>query len=182
PRPLEFELGMDLRHGNGLAWRNLVLFLANSQFTKNAAQHALLAAQVEQLLVSSLLLGQPHNYRDALLHTARTPAPRHVKQAQAYIAEHCAEPIGVHDIARHAAISARSLYSGFQQYCGTTPMAYLRLVRLQRVRQDLLQAQSSGTQTSVTQVALAWGFSHLGHFTAAYRRQFKELPSQTLHG
>lgn len=182
PKPLEFELGMDLRHGNGLAWRNLVLFLANSQFTKNAAQHALLAAQVEQLLVSSLLLGQPHNYRDALLHTAPTPAPRHVKQAQAYIAEHCAEPIGVHDIARHAAISARSLYSGFQQYCGTTPMAYLRLVRLQRVREDLLRAQSSGTQTSVTQVALAWGFSHLGHFTAAYRCQFKELPSQTLYG
>ena len=182
PRPLEFELGMDLRHGQGQAWRNLVLFLAGSQFTDNAAQHPLLAAQVEQLLVSSLLLGQPHNYSSALQHSASTPAPGYMQRAQAYITEHCDQPITVGDIARHAAVSVRSLYAGFQQHHGTSPMAYLRLVRLQRVRETLIQARDTGSRASVTQIAMAWGFGHLGHFTAAYRQQFNELPSQTLRG
>jgi AraC-like DNA-binding protein len=182
PKPLEFDLAMDLRDGDGLAWHNLVLFLATSQFADNAARHPLVAAQIEQLLVSSLLLGQPHNYRDALLHNAPTPQPAYITRALDYIAEHCHQAITIGDIAAHAAISVRSLHAGFQQYHGTTPMAHLKLVRLQRVREELLRARAGNTQTSVTQVALNWGFSHFGHFSNAYRRQFNELPSQTLRG
>lgn len=86
------------------------------------------------------------------------------------------------DLARHAHISTRSLYKGFQEHRGISPMGYVRQVRLQKVRDALLQARRAGQSISVTQVALDWGFGHLGHFTQAYRKQFNELPSQTLRG
>ncbi|MFV2073945.1 MAG: helix-turn-helix domain-containing protein, partial [Thermoanaerobaculales bacterium] len=43
------------------------------------------------------------------------------------------------------------------------------------------RALRSATQpTLVTDVANSWGFWHMGQFAADYRRQFGELPSETL--
>lgn len=47
------------------------------------------------------------------------------------------------DLARLAGTSARSLQYGFQERYGTTPMRYLRQVRLDRARDDLAQAYGS---------------------------------------
>lgn len=57
-------------------------------------------------------------------------------------------------------------------------MAFLRLVRLQRAQEALLRADSS--YTTVTEIALGCGFSHLGEFANLYRRTFGETPKQTL--
>jgi hypothetical protein len=59
-----------------------------------------------------------------------------------------------------------------------SPQAYLVRLRLHRVRQALLAA-SHGT-TTVSAVALDWGFWHFGEFSRAYRDCFGELPSDTL--
>jgi len=56
-------------------------------------------------------------------------------------------------------------------------MAFLRLVRFERVRDELLRGNES---TTVTAAAMRWGFSHLGRFAAEYRARFKESPSETL--
>jgi AraC-like DNA-binding protein len=39
---------------------------------------------------------------------------------------------------------------------------------------------SPGATTTVTDVALKWGFNHLGRFSGFYVRQFGEAPSETL--
>jgi transcriptional regulator GlxA family with amidase domain len=52
---------------------------------------------------------------------------------------------------------------------------YLRLRRLWLVRKQLL----TGSQ-SVKASALAFGFWHMGDFSASYRVQFGETPSETL--
>jgi AraC-like DNA-binding protein len=65
-----------------------------------------------------------------------------------------------------------------QRYRGTTPMDHIRARRLERVHDELLAADPLAT--SVTDVAMRWGFGHLGKFAQAYRRRFDERPSETL--
>ena len=33
---------------------------------------------------------------------------------------------------------------------------------------------------SVTEIAMTWGFSHMGRFSVEYRRRFGEIPSDSL--
>ena len=82
------------------------------------------------------------------------------------------------ELAERAGVSSRTLQEAFHRELGVTPLEHLRLVRLDRVRRDLLDADP--TATSVTDVAARWGFFHLGRFAQAYRSTFHELPSQTL--
>lgn len=180
PRPLEFGLGLDLRAPAGQGWKRLIDTLAHTLALHGGTLPALLATQFDQLLVASLLSSQPHNYSQALNAEARPAAPAYVRQAQAYLQAHCERPVTIEDLTAHTAVSARSLYKGFQQHCGISPMAYLKLVRLQRVRDRLQQARAGGEAVHVTQVALDYGFSHLGHFSQAYRQHFHETPGQTL--
>ncbi|NMG15772.1 AraC family transcriptional regulator [Aromatoleum bremense] len=180
-RPLEFELGMDLRRQSASSWESVVGFLASSPaFLCSTIAHPLIAAQVQQLLMSALLTGQTHNYLDELLRPSPALAPYYVKRAEEFICAHADQAITVQEVAAHVGVSTRSLHTGFQRYRDTTPMAFLRNVRLERVRLDLLRAKEENRPATVTDVALTWGFSHLGHFTAAYARKFNELPSQTL--
>ena len=86
------------------------------------------------------------------------------------------EPPTMLQICRHIGTSPRKLDYCFRSVLGTSPARYLRTVRLGGARRDLSQARGG----SVQDVAARWGFWHLGEFAAAYRRQFDELPSQTL--
>ena len=180
PHPIEFELGMDLNTAHGAAWKALVQFLASSAFTSGAASHQLVGRQIEHLLVTTLLTQHPHNYSQDLSRTPETPPSHYVQRAQDYILEHFAEPLTLECIARYAAISTRSLHKGFQRHKEMSPMDFLRRVRLNHVHQQLVQARLKNEPLNITSVALDAGFSHLGHFTQAYRRQYGESPSQTL--
>lgn len=56
-------------------------------------------------------------------------------------------------------------------------MAFLQHIRLEKVRDELKTAR---TGQSVADIALKWGFSHLGRFASEYRARYGELPSGTL--
>jgi AraC-like DNA-binding protein len=51
--------------------------------------------------------------------------------------------------------------------------------RLHRVRSAL---QTAEPETTVTAIAVEFGFWHFGRFAAAYRKLFGESPSATLYG
>src|SRR5690606_8881527 len=121
PHPIEFELGMNLREGQGAAWLALVRFLTSSAFASGPAGHELIGRQIEHLLVTTLLTQHRHNYTDALARPVQTPPTHYVQRAQDYIVAHYREPITLETLARHAAISARSLHKGFQRHKGMSP-------------------------------------------------------------
>lgn len=87
------------------------------------------------------------------------------------------EPIALATLAAVAGVRPRTLEAHFRFHLGTTPLGWVRRMRLARARQQLL---AGGGTASVTGVALANGFSQFGRFAAQYRRQFGELPSQTV--
>lgn len=108
----------------------------------------------------------------------RSIAPHSVKRAESFIQANADKPLCLDDIARAAAVPARTLRNSFRRFRGTTPMSYLRTLRLDRVRQRLLNGDSAST--SITEVALEEGFTHLGRFSQEYASRFGERPSQTL--
>jgi AraC family ethanolamine operon transcriptional activator len=81
-------------------------------------------------------------------------------------------------LCRRLRTSRRSIQNSFRQIADTTPVHYLRGLRLNLVRARLMSTRQA--QLSVSQAAADQGFVHLSHFTERYRALFGELPSQTL--
>lgn len=86
-------------------------------------------------------------------------------------------PWTVGELARRVGVSTRALQYGFAAQTGTSPMAYLRRVRLQRADADLRAADGAD---GVARIASRWGFTNFGRFAAAYRARYGHAPSQTL--
>lgn len=81
------------------------------------------------------------------------------------------------DLCERLQVSRRTLQNSFHAVAETTPLNYLRSVRLNGVRRALMSTQA--TQLSIGDAAAQWGFYHLSHFAAEYFELFAELPSQT---
>ncbi|MFE7631113.1 helix-turn-helix domain-containing protein [Kocuria sp. NPDC057446] len=107
-----------------------------------------------------------------------TAQPAALRRAVAYIETHLAQPIGLPEIAAAARLSPRGLHAAFRRHLDTTPMRYLRTTRLDAAHTDLLSAATRGD--TVREIAARWGFAHPGRFTAAYRAQYGETPTDTL--
>ncbi|MFU7488835.1 AraC family transcriptional regulator [Pseudomonas aeruginosa] len=77
-----------------------------------------------------------------------------------------------------AHMSVHSLYALFDKHAGTTPKRFIRQRKLEAVYARLSDPQVA--VSSVTEVALDYGFLHLGRFADYYKSTFGELPSDTL--
>ena len=135
--------------------------------------------QLENFLMAALLLGHSSNRSEMFV--AGNSQRRAVRAACDFIDRNLTLPLNVADIAEAAGVGVRTLQNHFADDLGQTPMSYLRDARLDRVRAELADLPNSAG-VKVTDVALRWGFSHLGRFSAAYRDRFGESPSQTLRG
>ncbi|HEX2492791.1 MAG TPA: helix-turn-helix domain-containing protein [Steroidobacter sp.] len=100
-----------------------------------------------------------------------------VERARAYIHDNQNEPITLSDLCRHVHMQPRSLEYGFREMLGLTPMAYVKTLRLHRVRR-LLQSGVASAR-SVSDIALDCGFWHLSQFAVDYKKYFGECPSAT---
>ncbi len=102
-----------------------------------------------------------------------------VRRAVDFIDQHAGEPIGLTEIAAAARMGTRTVQEAFRRHLDTTPMAYVRQVRLERAHQALLAADPAAG-TTVADIAATWGFAHHGRFAALYRKRFGRSPSEVL--
>lgn len=86
-------------------------------------------------------------------------------------------PPSVNELCARLRVSRRSVQNGFRSVTETTPINYIRSVRLNGVRRELMTTR--GAELSIGDAAAQWGFFHLSHFAADYEELFGELPSQT---
>jgi len=110
------------------------------------------------------VLGQPRNAR--------------LRAAVEHVHDHAAEPITISELSAASGLSVRSVQESFRRVFDVSPLTYLRQVRLDRVRAELLTADPQAG--AVGDVARRWGFAHLGRFSAAYAERFGEYPKETL--
>jgi AraC family ethanolamine operon transcriptional activator len=87
-------------------------------------------------------------------------------------------PPNIAELCEQLHISRRALQNCVEDVTGLPPLAYVRCLRLNEVRRLL----RSNTARPISCIAYDWGFSHLSQFAQDYRRQFGELPSETLRG
>jgi AraC-like DNA-binding protein len=173
---VDFPLPADTDAGR--AWWGYVEHLWTNALNGTFATAPLLLSEASRMTKAMLLSLQPHNYSTQLREGASAAAPFYVRRAEDYMRAHAGESINMDDLVTASGVSARSLYTGFRRFRGTSPMAFLKWLRLELAHSDL-QAASPG-ETTVKQIALLLGFTHLGHFSDAYRRKYGQPPSHTL--
>lgn len=146
-----------------------------------AAAQPLVAASAERLLAATALATFPNN---ALTgpgtedhHDAH---PATLRRAMAFIDEHAHEAITVADIAAAAFVTTRAVQLAFRRHLDTTPLAYLRRVRLEHAHRQLLAADPA--RETITAIAYRWGFPSPSRFAAHYRAAYGVSPGYTLRG
>jgi len=83
-----------------------------------------------------------------------------------------ADPLSLPALAALAGVGERQLNRLFRDKVGRSTMAFYRMLRLDKARNLLTQ-----TPLSLTEIALATGFSSSAHFSKAFREAFAAPPS-----
>lgn len=177
-KPIVFNRSVDLANGVGAQARRLLGSLVDTfQQDSTVVENPLLRAGFDDMLLN-ILLALPNNYSDELMGDhRRTVAPALVHKMEEFLEAHATEPVTISDLIAQCNCSRAALFNAFRRYRDYTPMQFLAECRLKSAREAL---QSPSPANTVSSIAYACGFSHLGRFTAAYRRRFDESPSETL--
>jgi AraC family ethanolamine operon transcriptional activator len=138
------------------------------------------ARRIEQtavgLLLECLLGGAPFSPGPDRRRNRR----RLARGVEEYLEHHLREPLLARNLCIAFDVSQRTLEYAFREEFDVTPMAYWKTRRLNAVRQALKDADPAAD--TIHDIARHWGFWHTGAFAADYRRQFGELPRETLSG
>lgn len=89
--------------------------------------------------------------------------PADLVRALGWLRGHVSEPVRLDLLAQAADVRPRTLEKHFKTFLGTTPLGWVRHMRLARARQEFIRL---GPNATVTTVALGSGFSQLGRFAA----------------
>lgn len=87
-------------------------------------------------------------------------------------------PLGVEEICDNLRIKRRTLNYAFARALGTTPLTYMRNLKLHKVRMDLITYPND--RISICETASKWGFVHMSLFSKYYKELFGECPNETL--
>lgn len=180
-RPLELPLRFRPELDDAGSWLDLVRYVAEDlDAPAGLIRRPAVTADLERVLLRGLLLCQPHTYSTQLAAgVARRDRPPHVVAALTEMHAAPEHAFTVESLASDVNVSPRQLQAGFREHLETSPMRYLRHLRLRRVREELSEWDPA-VRPNIADVAHRWGFTHLGRFAREYRQQYGELPSQTL--
>lgn len=174
--PLRFNREIALDATDGEQWSALLRYFCE-QVAQPHALSWLKAKTAEEALIRHLLCAQSAALHDHFLGEESIQVPQRLQRARAYIQAHLADDMTLDDIARYSNTSPRTLTRMCRLQYGVSPMQLVRDLRLDQIRQALIQGT---VDNSVSEIALRWGYAHLGRFAAAYRQRFGEAPHDTL--
>ncbi len=98
-----------------------------------------------------------------------------IRETELFLRENLENPPSLPQLARRAGINKNKLNQGFRKIFGTSVFEHLRILRLERARQLLVNEHKS-----VTEVAYEVGYTHPENFTRAYKRHFCTSPKDHL--
>lgn len=127
-------------------------------------------------LLSNAILG---TFSCNLTRSGKNVSSQHrlIERIRDYVQGRILQDITIDELAYLCKISRKSLYNLCDRELGMTPASFVRRLKLDRV---YLELSMNHQVRNVTEVALKYGFTNLGRFSAQYREHVGELPSQTL--
>lgn len=173
-----FDTEMPLQQTSFLQvwWQNIYQCLnARQQFTELSGLN-LISDDYENFLIKTLLLTQKNNYSEQLNALNENPISKSVTVVKEFIHRFADKDLQASDLIMISGTSKSTLYREFQAVMQMSPMDYLRDFRLTQVHQAL---QRKPAHSSISRLALDWGFKHLGRFAQEYREKYGVLPSDT---
>ncbi len=165
--------------GPGLSLFRLVCLLRDEALTNGSisSQHRFVSS-IESLLIRLVVQAIEAGSQSYMRTDGYSSGTDLVSQAQAFMLANLARQISTAEVAEACGVSPRTLFSGFQSALHMGPKSWLIQRRLDKVHEAL--SQETAAVRTVTEIALMWGFNHLGRFSNSYRRRFGEHPSQTM--
>lgn len=103
---------------------------------------------------------------------------RVAEQAQEYIDTHYRDAVHLQDLCRVTSVGVRTLQRCFREHFQLTVSNYLKAIRLEAARREL--AASRQEETSVTEIAMQSGCTHLGRFSVEFRERYGVSPRELL--
>lgn len=158
---------LNVLHGLG------TLLVAGRDGEHPLASAPLAASLIEEAFIGTFVEAWPGASPVEL--KSKTPSVD-IKRAVDWIEAYPARKIRLEDLAAVAGVSIRTLQNGFRSQLGISPLGYIIKTRLRYVHRDLLQGDPD---ISIEDIAMKWGFTHMGDFSARYRKLFGHLPSET---
>ncbi|PWR08749.1 AraC family transcriptional regulator [Micromonospora acroterricola] len=162
-------------------WRNTTTYVSDVVLNNPVAStQPLVIGNAARMLAATALTVFPNTaVSDPTIEDRRDASTSTVRRAIAFMEEHADRDISAADIAGAAAVSLRAVQLAFRRHLGTTPMAYLRRVRLDRAHHDLVRADPR--RDTVSAIASRWGFANHSRFTARYQASYGVPPRETLN-
>lgn len=98
---------------------------------------------------------------------------KEIEAAQNYMETHFSEDLKLADIARSSSLTQNHFLRVFEETVGTTPMAYLRRLRIRKSAELLAHSDKN-----ITELAYEIGFPDSNNFARVFRQQMGLTPSQ----
>ena len=134
-------------------------------------------ASLEEHLMLTLLSIQPHQWQGMAPAERRDGAARQFRLAADYIEQHLGQNLTLAAIADAAHCSVRSLARAFASAGQGAPMHYVHALRLARIRAEL--QHPAAAHKTIAEIAMGWGYGHIGEFNRSYLLAYGETPSAT---
>lgn len=181
PLPLCFTSFAPVDGAAAQMWKNTVRYIRDTVLSDDAFATPLVVGHAGRLLAAATLATFPNT-------ATYTPAPHDrtdhkpvmLRRAMEFIDANATNDIALTDIAEAVHATPRAVQYMFRNHLDTTPLQYLRRLRLHYAHQQLLAADRNSD--TVTEIAARWGFAHTGRFAVLYRQTYGQSPHTTLRG
>lgn len=181
PLPIRFKSLSPVDPAAARMWKDTVRYVRDCVLSDAELATPLVVGHASRLLAAVTLSTFPNTAAaDLGPHDHTDHKPVLLRRAMEFMDANATNDIVLADIAEAVHVTPRAVQYMFRQHLDTTPLQYLRRLRLHYAHQQLLAADRS-TDT-VTAIAARWGFAHTGRFAVLYRQTYGQSPHATLRG
>ena len=181
PLPVRFTSFSPVDAAAVQMWKQTVRYVGNTVLSDDVLATPLVVGHASRLLAAVTLATFPNTATTSPSPHDRTDhKPVLLRRAMEFMDANAANDIALADIAEAVHVTPRAVQYMFRQHLDTTPLQYLRRLRLHYAHQQLMAADRSSD--TVTEIAARWGFAHTGRFAVLYRQTYGQSPHTTLRG